>query len=63
MDWLVNVRVPVFDDYRWVESFVETFTAEKVAWASTPAKHSFEMLPDLSVYELIREELSRLVTG
>jgi hypothetical protein len=25
--------------------FVETFTAEKLGWAETPAKHSFEKVP------------------
>jgi hypothetical protein len=56
MDWFVNVRVPVLDAHHWVEPFVETYTSEKLAWASTPAKHSFEMLPELSSYEaLVRE--------
>jgi hypothetical protein len=55
IDWFINVRVPVLDDHHWVKPFVETFTAEKLAWASTPAKHSFETLPELSIYdELIR---------
>lgn len=56
MEWFVNVRAPMLDDHHWVEPFVETFTAEKLAWASTPAKHSFEGVPELSAYEeLIRE--------
>ena len=42
MDWFVNVRVPVLDDHHWVEPFVETYTTEKLAWASTPATHSFK---------------------
>lgn len=56
MDWFVNVRVPVLDDYHWVEPFVETYTVEKLPWATTPAKHSFERVPELSSYqELVRE--------
>jgi hypothetical protein len=51
LDWFVNVRVPVLDDHHWVEPFVETNTAEKLAWASTPAKHSFARVPELSSYE------------
>jgi len=56
MDWFVNLRVPVLDDSYWVEPFVETYTAEKLPWASTPAKHSFEGVPEMSTYEeLVRE--------
>ena len=51
LDWFVNVRAPVLDDHLWVVPFVETFTAEKLPWASTPAKHSFETLPELSAYD------------
>jgi hypothetical protein len=51
MDWFVNIRAPILDDHRWVVPFVETFTAEKLPWASTPAKHSFETLPELSAYD------------
>ena len=55
MDWFVNIRAPILDDHRWVVPFVETFTAEKLPWASTPAKHSFETLPELPAYDgLIR---------
>jgi hypothetical protein len=56
MEWFVNVRVPLLDDHHWVEPFVETYTAEKLSWASTPAKHSYKTIPELSVYEgLVRE--------
>jgi hypothetical protein len=56
MDWFVNIRVPVLDHHHWVEPFVETYTGEKLPWASTPAKHSFEKVPELSSYEeLVRE--------
>ena len=51
MDWFVNIRAPILDDHRWVLPFVETFTAEKLPWASTPAKHSFETLPELPAYD------------
>ena len=58
MDWFVNVRVPVLDDHHWVEPFVETYTAEKLAWASTPAKHSFNRVPELSSYEVLVSEFA-----
>lgn len=54
----VNVRVPVLDDHHWVEPFVETYTAEKLAWASTPAKHSFNRVPELSSYEVLVSEFA-----
>ena len=58
MDWFINVRVPVLDDHHWVEPFVETYTAEKLPWVSTPAKHSFERIPELSSYEKLVREFS-----
>lgn len=51
MDWFVNIRAPVLDDHHWVVPFVETFTAEKLPWASTPAPHGFETLPELAAYD------------
>jgi hypothetical protein len=55
-DWFVNIRPTMLDDCGWFVPWVETFTAEKLPWAATPAKHSFETLPDLSGYEaLIRD--------
>lgn len=45
MDWFVNVRATLLDDDRWATPFMETFTSEKLAWVTTPAKHSFEGFP------------------
>jgi hypothetical protein len=42
---LVNVRSPLLDDPSGMEPFMETQTAEKLPWATTPAKHSFERFP------------------
>ncbi len=55
MDWFVNVRPSLLDDHGWFVPFVETFTAEKLPWATTPAAHSLETLPELPAFEpLIR---------
>ena len=54
MDDIVNVRPTMFDDTEWCVPFIETMTAEKHAWASTPAKYSFEGFPP-------REEFPRLM--
>ena len=43
----VNVRPTLFDDASWFMPFMETYTCEKLSWASTPARHSFERFPDI----------------
>jgi len=50
MDWFVNVRATMLDDPSWFTPFVETWTREKLAWATTPARHSFAELPELAAY-------------
>jgi hypothetical protein len=56
MDWFVNLRPSMLDDHRWFVPFVETWTGEKLAWAATSARHSYEKVPDLAEFEpLIRE--------
>jgi hypothetical protein len=45
MDWFVNLRAPVLDRHDWFAPFVETFTDEKLRWATTGAPHSFAKLP------------------
>jgi len=42
---LVNVRVTLLDDASWFAPFMETCTAEKLPWATTPATHSFKGFP------------------
>ncbi|MEH3158951.1 MAG: GFA family protein [Sphingomonas taxi] len=52
MDWFVNVRATMLDaPDAWAEPFVETYTDEKLAWATTPARHSFATLPPMERYE------------
>lgn len=51
MDWFVNVRATMLDAHGWFAPFVETFTREKLPWAATPAKHSFETFPEMADYE------------
>jgi hypothetical protein len=53
MDWFVNVRPTMFDDPRWFTPFIETWTREKLPWASTPAAHSFESLPAMEEFEVL----------
>ena len=41
----VNVRSTLLEGHAWTEPFVETWTEEKLPWASTPARHSFARFP------------------
>ena len=45
MDFFVNVRASLLDDSSWFVPFVETQTAERLPWATTPAEHSFKRWP------------------
>lgn len=59
MDWFVNVRAGALDDPSWFEPFIETWTEEKMAWATTPARHSYARLPDLEDYQSLTEAFAR----
>lgn len=50
VDAFVNVRATLLDDTAWAEPFLETYTSEKLPWATTPAKHSFETFPEMTDY-------------
>lgn len=41
----VNVRSVLFDGVEGLEPYAETFTSEKLPWATTPAVVSFEQFP------------------
>jgi hypothetical protein len=57
----VNVRPTMFDDVAWFEPFIETCTAEKLAWATTPARHRFEAFPPVETYESLMREFAEAV--
>ncbi len=50
MEWFVNLRPTMLDDPSWFSPYVETWTSEKLPWATTPAVHSFEALPAMDAY-------------
>lgn len=58
LDWFVNVRPTMFDDTGWFTPYVETWTREKLSWASTPAIRSYEALPALDEYERLVKEFT-----
>ena len=51
MGHFVNVRATMLDDTGWFVPFLESCTAEKLAWAQTPAVHSYELFPPMDDYE------------
>lgn len=51
IDWFVNLRPTMLEDAAWFAPFIETYTSEKLPWATTPAVHSFEKFPEFSDYE------------
>ena len=51
LDWFVNVRATMLDDDSWFTPFIETWTSEKLPWATTAAVHSFAALPAFDEFE------------
>jgi hypothetical protein len=52
----VNVRPTMLDDHAWFAPYIESYTREKLAWATTGAVHSFERFPDPSRYPALIAE-------
>ncbi|MBP7001884.1 GFA family protein [Amaricoccus sp.] len=42
---IVNLRPTMLDDPSWFTPFVETWTAERLPWAETPAPHRYPGFP------------------
>ena len=51
IDFFVNVRPTMLEQTGWYSPFIETFTSEKLAWAATPAVHSYDKFPPMEDYE------------
>jgi hypothetical protein len=58
LDWFVNLRPTMLDEPGWFTPFIETWTSEKLPWASTPAVHSYEALPALADYEQLTRDFA-----
>jgi hypothetical protein len=58
--WFVNVRATMLDDPSWFVPFMETFTREKLPWATTPATHSYPGLPEMHEYAELTDAYARL---
>jgi hypothetical protein len=53
---LINLRPTTLDDHRDFVPFIDTQTAEKLPWATTPARHSFERFPPMEEYAALIAE-------
>ena len=58
VDGFLNVRPSLFDDHAWFVPFIETMTKEKLAWAQTPATHSYEGFPPFEDFEMLMGEFA-----
>jgi hypothetical protein len=56
MDEIVNVRSAMLDDFWHYKPFIETYTDEKLAWATTGAKHSFNKFPPQEMFPTLLKE-------
>lgn len=56
IDAFVNIRPSMLDQPALCAPFIETYTSEKLPWASTPAKYRFEQFPPLNAYEKLISE-------
>jgi hypothetical protein len=56
LEFLVNLRATMLDDPSWVTPFIETYTSEKLPWATTPASHKFERFPAPELFTGLMEE-------
>lgn len=63
MDWFVNLRPTMLDDPSGFSPFIETFTSEKLPFATTAAVHSYETFPPMEDYEGLVAEFAGRVSS
>jgi hypothetical protein len=51
MDAFVNVRTTMLDEPEIYPPFIQTMASEKLSWATTPARHSFETWPPMEAFD------------
>ena len=54
----VNVRATLCHDRSWFVPFVEMMTKDKLAWAVTPAPHSFDAFPTPAEFKRLLAEFA-----
>lgn len=60
MDDFVNVRSTMLEDAASCAPLIETWTDEKLGWATTGATHSFNQFPPQERYPALLEEFAQL---
>lgn len=63
MEDFVNVRSTMLEDAPRYRPFMETFVDEKLAWATTGAKHSFNRLPPHEQFPQLLQEYAAQAEG
>ncbi|WP_372001063.1 GFA family protein [Tistrella mobilis] len=58
MDELVNVRATLLADAAGFRPFIETWTADKLPWVTTPATHSYPGFPPMEAYPALLAEFA-----
>jgi hypothetical protein len=58
MDLFVNVRATMLDDTSWYTPFIETWTDERLPWATTPARHSYPRFPPEADFQRLLAEFA-----
>lgn len=62
-DRFVNVRPTMLHNASWFVPFIETYTSEKLPWASTPATHRFEKFPPMEAFAPLMAEYAWQMIG
>lgn len=63
MDELVNVRSTLLDNASSYQPFVETWVEEKLEWAATGARYSFDRFPPQEMFPQLLKEYSEQQTS
>jgi hypothetical protein len=58
MEGFVNVRPSLFEERAWFSPFIETMTRDRLPWAQTPAKHSFDEFPPMEDFGPLMSEFA-----
>jgi len=58
MDGFVSVRAAMLDNARDYKPFIETYLDEKLEWAVTGAKHSFNKFPPQELFPTLLQEFA-----
>ncbi|HEX3398624.1 MAG TPA: GFA family protein [Steroidobacteraceae bacterium] len=59
LDDFINVRATMLDNAQSHSPFIETYTIEKLPWATTPALHRFEKFPDRGDFPALLAEFAK----